>query len=223
MSEAFRLEGVRVRLGGVPVLEVEALAIPAGAVTLLTGPNGSGKTTLLRVLAGLLAPERGSVVHMGAPLPFGKAGLPHRRRVTMLSQSPFLFSGSVLFNVGYGLRARGVERDEAEERARAALEAAGLAHLGVRSAHALSGGERKRVALARAMACGAGTLLLDEPTAEVDRESAERLRADIVSFAATGKTLVVSTHQAEWGRGAAEGEIRLEHGRVAPSPGPPGL
>ena len=219
MSEAFRLEDVRVRLGGVPVLEVEALAIPAGEVTLLTGPNGSGKTTLLRVLAGLLGPERGSVVYMGAPVPFGKAGLPHRRRVTLLAQSPFLFQGNVLFNVGYGLRARGIGRREAETVARGALEAAGLAHLGGRGAHALSGGERKRVALARALACGAETLLFDEPAAEVDRESAGRLRESILSLAATGKTLVVSTHQPEWCKGAADGEIRLDHGVVVSAPG----
>jgi tungstate transport system ATP-binding protein len=215
MSEAFRLEGVRVWLGGVPVLEVGALAIPAGTVTLLTGPNGSGKTTLLRVLAGLLMPERGSVAYMGVPVPFGTDGLGHRRRVTLLAQSPFLFQGSVLFNVGFGLRARGVGRREAEAAAQAALEAAGLAHLARRSAQALSGGERKRVALARALACEAETLLLDEPAAEVDRESAARLRAAILSLAVTGKTLVVSTHQPEWCMEAARGEIRLEHGTVA--------
>jgi len=212
----FRLEGVRVRLGGAVVLDVEELAIPAGGATLLTGPNGAGKTTLLRLLAGLLPPEDGALTYRGSPVPFGQAGLAHRRRVTMLAQSPFLFSGSVLYNAAYGLRARGVPRAEAEGGAREALEAAGLLHLSQRSAHSLSGGERKRAALARAIACGAETLLLDEPTAEVDRESAERIRAAVQALTGAGKTVVVCSHQPEWA--GVRGEIRLEHGRLAALP-----
>ena len=214
MDEGFWLEGVRVSLGEEFVLDLPELGIPAGAVTLLTGPNGAGKTTLLRVLAGLLPPGRGRVLYRGAPVPFGPAGLAHRRRVTMLAQPPYLFGGSVLHNVAWGLRARGVGRRGAEAAARAALEGAGLAHLASRGAHALSGGERKRAALARALACGAEALLLDEPAAEVDAASAEWLRVTIRALAGGGKTLVVSTHQAEWGREWAQGEIRLAQGKV---------
>ena len=83
---------------------------------LLTGANGSGKTTLLRVMAGLLMPEDGIIQYKSEHISFGKAGLEHRRRVTLLAQEPYLFRGNVLLNVSYGLRARGMSMLQAKKR-----------------------------------------------------------------------------------------------------------
>ena len=90
----------------------------------------------------------------------------------------------------------------------------GCGHLAERNPRGLSGGERRRVALARAIATGAETLLLDEPTAEVDSENSERLRRLIASLASAGTGIVVSTHQPEWVEPCARARLKLEWGKV---------
>lgn len=212
---AFLLEGVKFRFASELVLDVDRLEVPSGAVTLLTGANGSGKTTLLRVMAGLLAPEAGAVAYRGAPVLFGKRGLAHRRRVTLLSQEPYLFQGTVLRNVAYGPRARGMDASRAHEAARAALLRTRCERLAGRDAAKLSGGEKKRVALARALAAGAETLLLDEPASYVDAENSALILAMIEDLAAAGLTLVVSAHTQGWAGSLPVRSVRLAYGRVA--------
>ncbi|MEE9274823.1 MAG: ABC transporter ATP-binding protein [bacterium] len=213
----FLLEEVQATFGRVVALEVDRLEIPGGGVSVLLGPNGSGKTTMLRLMAGLHPPARGRVSYAGALVSYGRAGLAHRRRVTLLAQDPFLFRGKVLANVAYGPKARGGVNGEAERAARAAMAAAGCDHLAARGAASLSGGERKRVALARSLATGAETLLLDEPEAGLDEEHSGRLRETIVRLAASGKTIVLSTHHADWIDSVADRRLRLAYGRIVPS------
>lgn len=211
---AFLLKNVKFRFESDLVLDIDRVEAHAGAVTLLTGANGSGKTTLLRVMAGLLAPEAGVVAYKGASVLFGKAGLGHRRRVTLLAQEPWLFRGSVLQNVSYGLRARGMDAPRANERAEKALLKARCESLTRRDAAKLSGGEKKRVALARALAAGAETLLLDEPVSHVDEESSALIAEIIKELAASGVTLVASTHALEWTASLPVRRIRLAFGRT---------
>ncbi len=212
---AFLLENVKFRFASDLVLDVDRLEVPSGGVTLLTGANGSGKTTLLRVMAGLLAPEAGAVAYRGEPVLFGKRGLAHRRRVTLLSQDPYLFQGTVLRNVAYGPRARGMGASRANDEAREAILRTRCEGLADRDAAKLSGGERKRVALARALAAGAETLLLDEPTSYVDEENSALILGMIEDLAASGVTLVVSTHTQGWAGSLAVRSVRLAYGRVA--------
>ncbi len=146
---------LRVVREGNSICTVDQLIVPPGGRLAVLGTNGSGKTTLLRVLAGLERDYSGAC----------RVATNHDER-TFVHQQPFLFRGSVLANVRYGQRPQG--RDAFEW-----LRMVGLEHLASRSTRNLSGGEVRRVALARALAVEPRLLLLDEPLAELDDEASE--------------------------------------------------
>jgi tungstate transport system ATP-binding protein len=217
MSEAlYELAGVAVERDGRAILDLAALAIAARRVTAVIGSNGAGKSTLLRLLAFLLAPNRGTVTFAGAPVAWHGAALSAlRRRVTYVGAAPYLFHGSVRHNVAFGLRARG-RRDPAA--VRRALDAVGAAPLLERAAGTLSSGETQRVALARALACAPEVLLFDEPTANVDRASVPLIESALARLPAEGCTVVFATHDADQAQRLADAVIRLDAGRPAAAP-----
>ena len=208
LQVAFELPG----RGVVVDLEVEA-----GRTTALIGPNGSGKSTVCSVVAGLLDAENGQVVLGGrvldGPGGFVRAG---RRQVALLSQEPGVFTHmSVLGNVVFALRCRGVSRAEATRRARAELAAVGADHLASRSGGALSGGQAARVALARALATGPRLLVLDEPMAALDVTARQEMRRLVARRCAEeGLTLLLVTHDVLDLTALAEDVVVLDRGRV---------
>jgi tungstate transport system ATP-binding protein len=159
-----------VRFGGVTALTVPELDMAKGERIGIHGPNGSGKTTLMRVLAGLQTPSEGTVV--GAPPP-GRTVLVHQR--------PYLLRGTAAQNVAYALRLRGRSPDEAC----VWLERLGASHIADRPVNGLSGGEHRRVVIARALAADPEVLLLDEPFAALDDEGLEAVNAAIAAFEGT--------------------------------------
>ncbi len=195
------------------------LQVAAGETLALVGPNGAGKSTCLQAIAGLLPIQHGTI-RIGNELLDGGPGLPRvppeRRGVGFLFQDPLLFAGmNVLDNVAYGLRSRGVPRQEARERARQWLERVGAAALAAASPRELSGGQAQRVALARALAPSPRILLLDEPLAAVDASAAPELRREIRAQLAefTGVRLVVA-HSAVDAFALADRIAVLEAGRI---------
>jgi len=146
------------------ICTVPTLQIEAGEHVGVGGDNGSGKSTLLRVIAGL---ERG---HAGTC----KVKLGRRDRV-FVAQNPILFRGSVLSNVMYGLRSRGGSPRSARQEAARWLDTFGIGALASAASFRLSGGERRRTALARAMAIQPKLLLLDEPLSDLDDDGRQRL------------------------------------------------
>jgi ABC-type sulfate/molybdate transport systems ATPase subunit len=178
-------ERLTVCRGDREVVREVSLELHAGEVVALLGPNGAGKSTLLDALAGVLPAAAGAVERHG--------------RVAVALQTPDLARRSVLANVMLGLAWWGVPREEREGRARAALEAMGAGHLVDRAARTLSGGERRRVHLARAMAVRPDILMLDEPFAGLDAEARASLLEDAVSAlrSETRATLVVVHDRAE--------------------------
>ncbi|MEP9377828.1 ABC transporter ATP-binding protein [Aquabacter sp. CN5-332] len=163
---------------GTRALEPLDLSIAAGETLVLLGPSGCGKTTTLRIIAGLEAPDTGGTVAFDGTdvtrLPIEK------RHVGMVFQSYALFPNmSVIENVAYGLRVRGVPRAERLRRAAEVLEMMRIGTLSARRIDQLSGGQRQRVALARALAVRPRAILLDEPLTALDAALREHLRAEI--------------------------------------------
>ena len=145
-----RAEGLRQVYDGRVVVEVEAIEVRAGEVLALLGPNGAGKSTLMRLLAGLEKPERGRLYYKGRAVEPGDREL--RAAAVAVLQRPYLWRGTVRYNVEYGLRVRGIPAAERRSRAGAALDTLGARELEDVPVNALSGGEAQRVALARALA-----------------------------------------------------------------------
>ena len=171
---------LRVTKNGNTICSVPHLAVQPGERLAIVGRNGSGKSTLLRVLGGLERDYKGRCVIAAS-----------WRERTYVHQSPFLFRGSVLFNVTYGLRARGQSRSSSETAAMHWLEMLGIRQIAGSPGKYLSGGETRRVALARAMACNPRLLLLDEPLAEIDDEGVARLQNVLAALPQT--TIVIAT------------------------------
>jgi putative spermidine/putrescine transport system ATP-binding protein len=183
---------------GTRALEPASLDIARGETLVLLGPSGCGKTTMLRIIAGLELPDAG-----GKVLFDGKdmTSVPiERRNVGMVFQSYALFPNmSVAENIGYGLKIRGVPKDERASRVAELVALTNITGLENRRIDQLSGGQRQRVALARAVAIRPGILLLDEPLTALDAALRERLRSELNRLLrALGITAIYVTHdQAE--------------------------
>jgi tungstate transport system ATP-binding protein len=212
----YALRAVAVERAGRAILDLDALAIAPASLTAVVGANGAGKSTLLRLLAFLLSPTRGTVAFAGDRVDYRPAALAAlRRRVTYVGASPYLFHGSVRHNVAFGLRARGHRDADAVQRALAAVGATPLLD---RAARTLSSGEAQRVAVARALACSPEVLLLDEPTANVDRASVPLIERALARLPDLGCTVVFATHDVEQAQRLAPTVIRLDAGRRAAAP-----
>jgi len=186
-----------VSLGGKRVLEIPALHVSRSEVLVVMGPNGSGKTTLLLSLASLLKPDKGSsILYGGKPAGDGLNALGARRRFAVVFQESLLLNGTVWDNVTLGARLRGINRAEAGARARKWLERFGVTHLAKRQARMLSGGEAKRVSLARAFVLEPEVLFLDEPFAALDSPTRQGLIDDFERVLRETKvTTLMATHE----------------------------
>jgi ABC-type multidrug transport system fused ATPase/permease subunit len=188
MTKGLRAAGVSVELAGREVLTDVSLHVPPGEVTALIAPSGAGKSTLLRTFVRLIEPQAGSVTLEGEDVR-GLDARTLRRRVGLVAQTPVMLPGTVADNLGHGvpdLDAAGID---------SALEAAYLdGSFAAREARELSGGERARVALARALTRGPEVLLLDEPTSALDAASAEQIGKTLRSLAGRGLGICLATH-----------------------------
>ena len=165
MSACIEIRDLQVRKSGRTICEISELTVERGERLAVIGPNGSGKTTLLRVLGKLELQYTGSCESELA-----------RRQCIYVHQTPYMFRGSVLFNAIYGLRSHGITRQAATRTALEWLARLNIEHLVKRSCRNLSGGEKRRVALARALALEPRLLLLDEPLADLDEEGINGVR-----------------------------------------------
>jgi thiamine transport system ATP-binding protein len=175
------------------VLDGVSLSIADGEVVALLGPSGSGKSTLLRAIAGIVVPDSGRIAVHGVDV----TGLPTQRRgIGMVFQDNQLFPHlSVLENVAFGPKMAGVRRSERTERAVRWLRRVGLAGFEERRVTDLSGGEAKRVALARTLAAEPAVVLLDEPLTGLDRELHDRLAVDLAQLLRDAEaTALLVTH-----------------------------
>jgi tungstate transport system ATP-binding protein len=183
------------------------LVLGAAGITILLGPNGAGKTTLLRLLHGL---ERLS----GGEMVWQRPRSETLAAQAYVFQAPILLRRSVLENIAYPLRLRGERRATART---AAAEWAGRVGLGAaldRPSHVLSGGERQKLALARALITAPEVLFLDEPTASLDGRSTREIEAILLEAASEGVRLVMATHDLGQARRLATEVVFLYRGVV---------
>ncbi len=184
---------ITVRFGARTVLDRVRLDVADREVVALQGPSGAGKSTLLRVIAGLLSPDAGTVHLDGRDI---TRMAPHRRGIGLVFQDDQLFPHrDVAANIEFGLRMQKMAAAARLIRVEELLALVGLAGFAGRSVTSLSGGEAKRVALARSLAPAPPVLLLDEPLSGLDAELHDRLAADLGSvLRATGTSALVVTH-----------------------------
>ncbi len=168
-------------------------SIEPGAKIALTGPSGAGKTTLLRLLAGLERPASGTILVAGQPLSDASAD-PWRAHLGWMPQAPMFLARSLRHNVGFGADLTpALLKDAALTEVVAALPKGDLTLLG-ETGGGLSGGEARRVMLARAMAAQPDVILADEPTADLDRATADLVTEGLFNLADQGATLILATH-----------------------------
>ena len=208
----------RPQTSGVNALNNINLEIFAGEIFVIVGLSGSGKSTLLRTLNHLIPASSGEVIFQGqtlAALPPSELIALRRQHIGMVFQSFALFEErSVLDNVLLPLSVVGLPARDAQRRARAALDKVGLLARERARPIALSGGEQQRLAIARAVVNRPSLLLADEPTANLDSDSAGQILDLFRSFHQVGVTLVVATHDPQWLRRISPRVLSLEHGRL---------
>ncbi|WP_020560030.1 ABC transporter ATP-binding protein [Thiofilum flexile] len=203
-----------------PILKGLALSLYSGQCCLLTGDNGAGKTTLLRILGGFDQPKQ-----FGVDTGFGSLNWRQYRKllrdsVLYLHQQPYLFEGSVWSNLNYALP-RSLDKVERQTRIQQALQWAALEHLADTPAKTLSGGEYQRVALARAWLRQPRILLLDEPTANMDKDARLRTIQLLRQLRDAGMALLIASHDPDYFSSLVNQHLHLEDGVLQTVTGEP--
>lgn len=203
------LQDVSVSFDARPALSNLTLTANQGHVLLVAGRSGSGKSTLASVCTGLLAPDSGEALYEGHPIVVGSVGLCMQRPEAQL------FCDTVLDDVAFGPKNMGASNGEALSRAQEALSSLGIEEsLWGASPFALSGGQRRRVALAGIVSLDTKVLVFDEPTVGLDAKGCAQLKEVIKSFATQGKCVVVVSHDVDLWLDAAHEVALIESGRL---------
>ncbi len=176
----------------------------------LVGINGAGKTTLLRVIAGLEERDKGNILLDGKDINAKRL----RQIATLVFQKTVMFNRSVYGNLAYGLKIRGRKDSEIKERIDLELSAVGLRNFEKRKARKTSGGEQQRIAFARALLLNSRILLLDEPTTNLDPNSATTIERSIASRKKEDEITIMATHNLAQARRLADEIIHIYNGRI---------
>lgn len=197
-----------------------SLSVARGELVYLSGPSGAGKSTLLKMVAAMERPSSGTVSVNGQDIGrLNASGLPYLRRNLglMFQQQNLLNDRNVLANVMLPLLVTGTAKADAERRARAALDKVGMLDQASCEPLELSGGEQQRVAIARAIVNRPQIILADEPTANLDRASADKVMDALKAFHGVGVTCMIATHDENILSNASR-IIYLARGQVVDAP-----
>ena len=194
MSDLLRITHLKKDFKKFSLFDIDLLELERAQAYVLTGKNGAGKSILLRILAGLETATYTGCTFMELPQQLFPYPQKMRDNIVYVHQHPIMFSMNVEDNIGYGLRLRHIPKIEIEERIDQAMLWAGVTHLRKRQSQGLSGGEKQRIALARAKILMPALLLLDEPSANLDGEAREQVIALIPSLIEMGTSVVIACH-----------------------------
>jgi tungstate transport system ATP-binding protein len=210
MSINLKVEEIQKSYREAKALQSISLKMEGGKIFVLIGVNGAGKTTLLRILAGLEKPDTGKLLFNGQEL----SSFELRQVATLVFQRTIFFSRSVYNNLAFGLRIRGEKGPEAKQKISDALTSVGLKNFEKRRAKKTSGGEQQRIALARAFLLEPKILLLDEPTANLDPNSARIIEKAIMSKKNSNTIIVMATHNLGQAKRLADTVVHMHEGRI---------
>ena len=202
------------RLGGRRVLDGIGLRLDRGQGYVLSGDNGRGKSTLLSILSGLDTADAGVLRFQGEQTLLPRYPDAWRLRVVYVHQHPYLFHTSVAGNIAYGLKARGEPRERRLWQVERAMDWAGVREVAAVPPQKLSGGEKQRVAMARAKVLAPQLLLLDEPTANLDADGRRRIIALLASLCAEGVSVLIACHDRELIELPGVQRFHLENGKL---------
>ena len=209
-----RAEDLAIELGGRTILTGLDLHVEPGGLVCIVGPNGAGKTTLLRALAGEIRPSAGAVMVGGEVL--SELASPERALVraflAQVDRPDIPYSARTV--VGFGTHLSTLDRRTQDATVRRALADLGIEDVADRRVGSLSGGERRRVAIARTLAQDASVLLLDEPTDSLDLGHADEVLALLADLAVSGRTVVVSSHDLNLAARHGERIVMMDRGRI---------
>ncbi len=216
MSVRLQLTDIKKTYRAVTALNSVSLDMMGGKIIVLLGANGAGKSTLMRILAGLEDPDSGTIQFNNQTTDAKSI----RRVSTLVFQKSVMFSLSVYGNLAYGLKIRGVPEGEISKRIAEALEAVRLSGFEKRRAKKLSGGEQQRVALARAFLLNSNVLLLDEPTANLDPNSAAIIEKAILAKKSSSRIIIMATHNLNQARRMADEIVHIHNGEIVEASAP---
>ncbi len=212
-NKLIELRNISVSFDGEKIIEDLSLSIGDGEFVTLLGPSGCGKTTTLRVIAGFIEPEEGDVIFdskriNGVP--------PHKRQVNTIFQRYALFPHLNVFeNIAYGLRVRGVGKEQIQKSVAEMLRLVNLEGYGHRRVSKLSGGQQQRVAIARALINQPRVLLLDEPLAALDLKLRKDMQKELKNIQkALGITFIFVTHDQEEALSMSDTVVVMDNGRI---------
>jgi tungstate transport system ATP-binding protein len=210
MSVNLQILDLQKNYRNVQALKSLSLELRGNKIIVLLGVNGAGKTTLMRILSGLENADSGQI-HFNNQNTDGKS---LRQVSTLVFQKTAMFTMNVYDNLAFGLKIRKVPREEIAKRVPEALQAVRLSGFENRQAKKLSGGEQQRIALARAFLLESHVLLLDEPTANLDPNSAIIIEKAIVSKKSSQRIIVMATHNLNQARRMADEVVHIHNGEV---------
>jgi tungstate transport system ATP-binding protein len=210
MSVHLQLVDIQKNYRSVKALNSVSLQLTGGKIIVLLGVNGAGKTTLMRIMAGLENADSGQLLINNKNIDCKAL----RKVSTLVFQKSAMFSTNVYSNMAYGLRIRKVPKDEIKKRIAEALQAVRLSGFEKRRAKKTSGGEQQRLALARAFLLESHVLLLDEPTANLDPNSASIIERAIVSRKSSDRIIVMATHNLTQARRIADEIVHIYNGNI---------
>jgi len=211
--DVIKISNLNKNYEGKEVIKNINLEIREGEIFAVIGPSGAGKTTLLRIINLLDKPTSGKILFNGIDCDDCDR-LKTRRSMVLLFQDTAVISGSVYDNVSYGLKVRGFDKPEMQEKVSTALKRMGIPGCEERDAKSLSGGEKQRMAFARATVFDPKVLLLDEPTANLDPQNVSLVENIIKKIAENKTTIIMSTHRFEEAISLADRIAVIRNGEI---------
>ncbi len=210
MSINLRLVDIKKCYRNLTALNSISLEVQGSKIIVLLGVNGAGKTTLMRIMSGLENADSGQLLFNNQSIDCKSL----RRVSTLVFQKSAMFSTNVYDNLAYGLRIRKVPKDQIKQKVAEALQAVRLSGFEKRRAKKTSGGEQQRLALARAFLLEPHVLLLDEPTANLDPNSASIIERAIVDRKNSERIIVMATHNLTQARRIADEIVHIYNGNI---------